>query len=366
MKKLLAILLVLAMCLSLCACGSKKSSSKKSSSNKSSSQKDDDDDTTKDTTEGTGETENDSTKGTVSVQPDKKPAIDAVKATPITLGVKNSVANYADFTLAKITTAKTVLAPMGTTGFENRETGKTYIDVIFEWTNTGAENVRCDEFFTITATNTAGIAFEGKIYTIETNEGAYLSQYRNITPMSTERLHCAISVPEAETSLTLTMDVNGEMFSYVYTLGTTVTNAKALQVGETVEIADFATFTFKGISYTDDVVPSNTSGAYTHYPVENADNTYLVVDFELTNYTATARLCDEFFGIKATYEDKYTYSGDMIVEKPNGTGFSSFEGLAPLVKRHALYLIEVPKTVAANEVSLTIYCLGQEFTYTGK
>lgn len=362
MKKLLAILLVLAMCLSLCACGNKKSASKKSSSGKSASQKDDDDETTEDT----AETEADSTKGTIGIRPDKKPAVDAVKATPITLGVKNSVANYADFTLAKITTAKTVIAPMGNTGFENRETGKTYIDVIFEWTNTGAKDVRCDKFFTITATNAAGTAFAGKIYTIETNEGAYLSQYRNIAPMSTERLHCAISVPETETSLTLTMDVNGEVFSYAYTLGTTVTNAKALQVGETAEVADFASFTFKGISYTDDVIPSNTSGAYTHFLIENKDNTYLVVDFDLTNHTGTARLCDEFFGIKATYEGKYTYTGDMVVEKPNGTGFNTFEGLAPLVKRHALYIIEVPKTVTANDVTLTIYCNGQEYTYTGK
>ena len=366
MKKLLAILLVLAMCLSLCACGSKKSSSKKSSSNKSSSQKDDDDDSTKDTTEGTGETENDSTKGTVSVQPDKKPAIDAVKATPITLGVKNSVTNYADFTLSKIVTDKKILAPMGNTGFENKETGKTYIEVVFEVTNTGAEKVRCDKFFTITAVNAGGMEYDCESVTMETDHGRFLSQYKTVEPMTTVRLHCAISVPETETSLTLNMDVNGEIFSYVYILGTTVTNAKALQVGETIESADFATFTFNGISYTDDVLPSNTSGAYTHYPIDNADNTYLVVDFDLTNYTGTARLCDEFFGIKATYQGKYTYSGDMVVEKPNGTGFASFEGLAPLVKRHALYLIEVPKSVTADEVSLTIFCNGQEFTYTGK
>jgi hypothetical protein len=249
---------------------------------------------------------------------------------------------------------------------ENSKAGETYVDVVFDLTNAGTVDVRCDKLFTLTATNAAGTAFACKTFAAETNGGSYLSQYSSIAPLATSSVHCAISVPEAETSLTLTMEMNGQKYTYDYTMGTTISNAKAVQVGGTLEATDFATVVFKGIEYTDDLLPSNTSGYYRHYPISNASNSYLVAKFDFTNYSATAKDCDEFMGLKATYMDKYTYSGFVVVEEEDGKGFSSYEGIAPLTTRQAFYLIEVPKTVMTNDVTLTIIFNNQEYTYTGK
>lgn len=123
---------------------------------------------------------------------------------------------------------------------------------------------------------------------------------------------------------------------------------------------------FNGIEYTDDLLPSNTSGAYSHYDIDNSSNTYLVAKFDITNYMSSEKDCDTFIGIKALYLDKYTYTGFVVVEDDDGKGFSSYEDISPLSTRHFYYLIEVPKTVVENDVTLTISFNGKEYTYTGK
>jgi hypothetical protein len=147
-------------------------------------------------------------------------------------------------------------------------------------------------------------------------------------------------------------------------MGQTVSNATPISVGQTVEVADFATMVFNGTEYTDDLMPSNTSGYYTHYPIDDPANTYLIVKFDITNYQTAARDCDTFLGVKATYMDKYTYTGNVVVEDEDGEGFSAYEDIAPLTTRHFYYMIKVPKTVSSNPVSLTVSFNGQEYTYS--
>lgn len=339
MKKLISFLLVFVMCLSMCACGV-------------------------------------SIKPITGADKNNKPAVneetkeetkEEIKETELVLATQNTVTDYADFTLFKVSTAKKITASIaGDIYYENKNDGETYVDVILDWTNTSTETIKCKDLLLAYAIASNGTEYTNCLYAVETNNASYLSSHEKVAPLSTVRLHCAISVPESETDLTLKLAVNDNKYTYNYSLGEVVSNAKEIKIGDTIEEADFATLVFNGIEYTDDLLPPNTSGAYRHYEVDSTSNTYLVVKCDITNYMSGEKKCDTFLGIKALYMDKYTYTGFVVVEDEDGKGFSAYEQITPLSTRHFYYLIEVPKTITENEVKLTLSFNGQEYTYTGK
>ncbi len=291
----------------------------------------------------------------------------SVVSKPLAVTQKNTVENYSDFTLFKINTSKKVTASLaGKLYFENQTEGETYVDIVLDWTNKSTEEINSADLLTASAVSANGTEYKRCLYAVETNNASYLSQYENIAPLSTVRLHCAISVPESEKELILKLVINGEQYTCNYTVGQVVSSAQQIQLGQTVGNTDFATMEFLGIEYTDDLLPSNTSGAYSHYEVDNPSNTYLVVKFDITSYLSSAKDCDAFVGVKATYLSKYTYTGFVTVEDDDGKRFSSYEEIDPLTTRHFYYLIEVPKTVMENEVDLTISFNNQEFVFTGR
>lgn len=284
----------------------------------------------------------------------------------LTVGTANSVPGYADFTLFKIYSSKKVTAAMGGgIYYENDETGSTYVDVVLDWTNTSTETITNRDLVSAYAVNASGTEYKSCLYVVETDNYTSVSQFENVAPLSKVRLHCGISVPETETALTVVLDVKGQKYTVDYSMGSVQSNAASLSVGQAVEAADYATMVFNGIEYTDDLMPSNTSGFYTHYPIDDpANNTFLIVKFDITNYQSTDRDCDTFVGVKATYMDKYTYTGSVVVEDEDGEGFSGYEDIAPLSTRHFYYMITVPKSVSAESVVLTVSFNGQEYTYS--
>ncbi len=62
----------------------------------------------------------------------------------------------------------------------------------------------------------------------------------------------------------------------------------------------------------------------------------------------------------------YVYTGFTVMEDADGAGFTSYSDIAPLTTRHLYCLIEVPKSVMENEVTLTLFFHGQEYSYTAK
>ena len=326
MRRLLAACLAVAMCLSFCACGGGEESNGKSGGKKT-----------------------------------------GFRNAELVLAEANSIAEYADFSLFKVTTGKKITASIaGDIYYENDTEGETFVDMILDWTNTGTETVSSEDLLKAYAVNAGGVEYSKCLYAVETNHATYLSRYEDIAPLTTVRLHCAIKVPESEKELTLYLNVRGQKFVYEYRLGEVAGTAEEIRAGETVEVADYATLVFHGMEYTDDVRPSDTDGVYSHYEIDDPANTYLLVRFDLTSYLADDRECDTFVGIKAVYLDKYTYTGFAVVEDGDGRGFSAYDDIAPLTTRHFYYLIEVPKSVTENEVELTISFNGREYTYKGK
>lgn len=283
----------------------------------------------------------------------------------LTLNTPNSVENYADFELVKIQTTDTVRASLGNSGgYTSFVDGNVYVDIILDYTNTSTESLSCDEAITIKAKGASGTEYEDFLYAVETDNLTSIETYANLIPQSTARLHCAIAVPQTETEVNVTLNVNGSAYTCNYKLSDTISNITPINVGETIEIEDFAKMTFKGVSYTDDVLPSMAgNGGYTHYQIDNSSNTYLVAQFDITNYQSSQRDAETFLSTKAKFMEKYNYTGYVVVEDEDGKGFSSWEDIDPLTTRSFYCLIEIPKTVAESDLELTINFGGQEYIY---
>lgn len=285
----------------------------------------------------------------------------------LVLEKENSIENYADFSLFKIWSSKRITPAIAKSAYENDNNGETYVDMILDITNTSTDPIEPNNIADLSIIGADGTEYTDGFNAVETDNGSDFDSFDDIVSLSTVRLHCIVSVPEKETDVTLKLVINEQEYNCDYTLGTVVSNAKELNVGDTIEEPDYATLVFNGIEYTDDLLPSNTSGIYTHRVIDNASNTFLVAKFDITNYMSDERDCDSFVGVKALYMDKYTYTGSVLMEDEDGTGFGSgYDDISPLSTRHLYYLIEVPKTVTENEVKLTISFNGKEFTFTGK
>lgn len=346
MKRIIALLLIAVFACSLCACGS---SNTLLDELKNDLQNDLQNDLSNALQNGNDNVSNVTPNDTVGLE----------------IGAANSVADYADFTLFKVWTTKKITASLGGgIYYENDTDGETYIDVILDLTNTSSEAISSNDLLKAYAVGADGSEYTRCLYAVETNNASYVSQYETIQPLSKVRFHCGISLPETEGEVTVIFEIKDKKFAYKYNLGAVNGTSTPVAVGETIEAADFATMVFNGIEYTDDLMPSNTSGFYTHYPIDDPSNTYLIVKFDITNYQSSDRECDTFVGVKATYMDKYTYTGSVVVEDTDGEGFSAYEDIAPLSSRHFYYMITVPKSVTSNPVSLTISFNGQEYTYS--
>lgn len=292
---------------------------------------------------------------------------EAPEAAELSLGETNEVEDYLEFSLFKITTTKKVTALMGDEiYYEAPNSNESYVDIVLDVKNCSNVSLSTEELLEVSATDSDGTTFDNVLYAIETNDNTYISKYETISPLSRARFHCAIALPDSEETLTLTLSIKGESFACEYGMGDVVRNAPALSEGELLEAEDYATMRFHGIDYTNDLLPTDTSGAYSHYQIDNASNTYLAVKFDITNYQSIAKEEHTFVGMTAQYMGKYNYTGFAVVEDTDGKGFSTYEEIDPLTTRYFYYLFEVPKTVIEHEVELTIAFNGQEYTYTGK
>lgn len=148
-------------------------------------------------------------------------------------------------------------------------------------------------------------------------------------------------------------------------MGTTVSNAVPIAIGDTIDITDYISCVLNSVSYADAVYPSDTSSFYNYYQVDNTSNTYLVFDFDMTNYQSEAKQINTFMGIKALYMEKYSYSGFLVCED-GVTTLSNYSSVNPLTPIKAYYIIEVPKTVIDSPFDATISMNGNEYQLSYK
>ncbi len=273
--------------------------------------------------------------------------------------------NVADFSLFKIYTSDRIVPTMGSNHYyPNNQSGETYIDIILDWTNLAADDVDVSDWIQLSAVNEKGIEYTRAFSSVETSNATNLNQFEEIASLSTARVHCALSVPTTETNVTLKLTIDHYEYVCSYTLGSVISTAQPITIDEIIQVPNHATFVLKGCEYTDEVRPSDTDTGYSHYTIDHADNTYLVLKFDITNHAAEAKDIDSFTNISAVYTNQQTFTGFTVVEEEDGKGFDTYADIASLATHHFYHLIEVPKTITEHEVTFTIAFNSQEYTYT--
>lgn len=283
------------------------------------------------------------------------------------LDEKYSIENYADITLLSIESTKKITSTMDQgIYFEPTQTDNTYIDMVFDITNTNTENINSEDLLKISAVGEDGTSYKGGLYVVETNDMTNLSQYEEIAPLSTVRFHAACPVSEKGSKFTLNLDVNGSLFSYDFKLDAPVKISENIHIGDTIEAADYATLEFVSAEFTDAVLPTNTSGYYNYYHPDNADNTYLALQFNITNYQSNAKDIDTFVNAQATFLQKYKYTCFVCSEDDDQQGFNTYNDIKPLQTAKVYCLIEVPKSVQDKEFSVDIFFNKKTYVYTNQ
>lgn len=273
------------------------------------------------------------------------------------------VPDFGTFTLFKVETTEKIESPFGGIYYSNSNDSEIFVDVVIDFVYEGTSSINLSDVGKIIATNSSGTNYTQNRLYLESSDK--ISQSGSITPLSSSRIHCVVVVPTTETNLTLTLNIDDSLFSIDYTMQEIISNRQSISVGEVIEIDDFATLTFNGISYTDNLLPEDTSGGYTHVKCDDPNNTYIVVQYDLTNLQTTGKRVDTFVAIEAKYLDKYKYSGFVKEAKADGKGFSSNSNIDPLNTSSCYYLIEVPKTVIDNPLELTITFGKNEYSFVG-
>ena len=284
-------------------------------------------------------------------------------AVTLELNTPYEVPDFAEVTLVRITTTNEVWASMGgTLYYENKNDGEIYIDAVFDVVNTSSETIECDELMTATAVGSNGVEYDTVLYCGEKNDMTSVSVNVDIPPLSSGRVHAAVSVPAAETAFTLNYDVNGTLFTCPYNTSTDLKTTTPLKAGDVIENEDYASLEFSGYEFTEAVYPTNTNGYYRYYKVDNSDNTYLALTFRVTNYQSTAKDVDTFLSGRATFLDKYKYNGFVVSENDDGSSLITYGSIQPLATARVVCLIEVPKSLAEESFSVSIMFDKQEYT----
>ena len=139
-----------------------------------------------------------------------------------------------------------------------------------------------------------------------------------------------------------------------------------ISLGETIYGTDYE-FTLKNVELTYELLPPNTSSAYTSYPAESG-KVYVHVDADVKNTMQRDLRIDELFKTTVLYDGKYNYTGFPIVNDGDNRfdWVSSYVAATPLETAKAHGLVECPVEVdeSGNPITVFIEISGTVYEYT--
>lgn len=150
-------------------------------------------------------------------------------------------------------------------------------------------------------------------------------------------------------------NMSGEPTESKATSDTVATSGVPLTVGETITVDDECEFYLDYTDITDDVMPPSPGKWYTHYEAEDG-KTYIDVCIAYKNLYTKDKDADEILSGTLIYAGSYQYTGFSIIEEDNRGDFtySNITSIAPLDLEYVHYLFEVPEVVETSDCSLTV------------
>ena len=137
--------------------------------------------------------------------------------------------------------------------------------------------------------------------------------------------------------------------------GVNTSSATPIEEKETISIADTCEFFVDYTDITDDVMPPQPGDWYSHYEAENG-KVYVDICVSYKNLATKNRSADEIINATLIYGGKYQYNAFSMIEEDNRGDFtySNITSIAPLSQEYLHYLFEVPAEVETSDGALTI------------
>lgn len=289
------------------------------------------------------------------------------KAVSVKLGDDYSTDNGTSFNLFKVVTSGKLQSVSGQGSYYEADNGYNFIDVVLNLTNNGTEDISVSDDMTGYFESSDGTQYNNPLIAVEDRDD-HLTEYNPIKPLATSKVHIGYKVPNNITTGTAYFSIMGELYSVDYDASVDISSKTSVSMNQEITVDDVASFELLGTNYTADVLPPNTSGFYTHYPIDDpSNNVYFVVYCNLTNYSSSAIGADDMISIKAVFDGKYEYTANMVLEAKDGTGFdyASITSIDPLETRKGVFMFDIPKKVQDMNCELSIYFYGNEYSFNG-
>lgn len=304
------------------------------------------------------ETPSDNTSDSTS---DEKNVADA---TAMVIGSSYSASKDLELGIFKIITSDKLQCVSGQGSYYEADSGKNYVDIVLNISNNGSVDLTPRDDIIAYFVSSDGTQYNDVLIAAETREDR-IDQWGVINPLSSKKVHIGYELPINIQTGKGYIQLGDDLFSIEYDVNVEVSSKISISMNQEIEVEDVASFKLLDTKYTADVLPPNTSGYYTHYPVDDpANDIYFVVYCNLTNISASDIGADDMISIKAIFDGKYEYTANMVLEEKDGTGFdyANITNIAPLETRKGVFMFEVPKRVQDMSVELSIYFYGNEYS----
>lgn len=140
---------------------------------------------------------------------------------------------------------------------------------------------------------------------------------------------------------------------------------KTIAIGDTISAKNYE-FKLSKVEFTYELLPSNTSSVYSSYPAESG-KVYVHVAAEVKNTMQRDIRIDELFTASAIYDGSYNYNGFTVVDDDNRFDWvGSYVAATPLETCKAHSLIECPVEVdeSGKKVTVLIEIDGEQYEFT--
>ncbi len=267
--------------------------------------------------------------------------------TYMTLGETFCVSENLDVTLKKITTTD-VIEPMMYADYcyESEKSDCVMVDVVFEVENVGADEVKCREIATVTATGKA--EYEGEKFFLEYNNYRSLAEHTALKSGEKTLFHAVVYVPKTEKNVEIEVNFDEGTLLYDYKIGEDVKNTEVAEFGEKI-VGDGKSVTIDGIYFSNELHPSTESDkAYTYYRTDDEKTVYLIAEAVLENETDEDINVYDFVKLRIRCGSE-VLDGMWVCESESGEAFDAENVIRGKSCIKAYYIAEVPKRNAEKQ-----------------
>ena len=130
-------------------------------------------------------------------------------------------------------------------------------------------------------------------------------------------------------------------------------NIETFQKGSDLK-SDDLDIKIKDIKFTEDVLPDNTKGFYTHYPADKG-KVFLEIDTDVKNNNKQKILVEKIGKINVNYNNGYKYDGWLIPEDSQTVfSYANIKSIDPLEKLGVRWVVDLPEEVGKSNKPLKI------------